>query len=74
MRQGYLEWNGVSYSANATMTEFFDLVKEPDGTQWLVVKSIIEDPQYLMRTFIRSTHFRKQPGASGWNPTPCMPR
>jgi hypothetical protein len=74
MRPGYLQKNGVPYSADATMTEYFDVVKEPTGEQWLVVKSIIEDPQYLSRTLIRSTHFRKQADASGWNPTPCSAR
>lgn len=74
MRPGYLQKNGVPYSANTTMTENFDIVKEPNGDQWLVVKSVIEDPVYLTRTFIRSTHFRKQANAAGWNPTPCNPR
>jgi hypothetical protein len=74
MRPGYLQKNGVPYSANASMTEYFDVVKEPNGDQWLVVKTIIEDPQYLTRTLIRSTHYRKQADASGWNPTPCSAR
>ncbi len=74
MRPGYLQKNGVPYSANMTMTEYFDVVKEPTGEQWLVVKTIIDDPQYLSRTLIRSTHFRKQADASGWNPTPCNAR
>jgi hypothetical protein len=74
MRPGYFQKNGVPYSANAAMTEYFDLVTEPGGDQWLVVKSIVEDPQYLTRSFIRSTHFRKQADASGWNPRPCTAR
>jgi hypothetical protein len=74
MRPGYLQKNGVPYSANMTMTEYFDVVKEPTGDQWLVVKSVIEDPQYLSRSFIRSTHFRKQADASGWNAAPCTAR
>jgi hypothetical protein len=74
MRPGYLQKNGVPYSASASMTEYFDVVKEPNSDEWLVVKSIIDDPQYLSRTFIRSTHFRKQANAAGWNPTPCNAR
>lgn len=74
MRPGYLQKNGVPYSGNMTMTEYFDVVKEPTGEQWLIVKTVIEDPQYLDRTLIRSTHFRKQADASGWNPTPCSAR
>jgi hypothetical protein len=71
---GYLQKNGVPYSTSMRMTEYFDVVKEPTGEQWLVVKSVIEDTQYLDRTLIRSTHFRKQADASGWNPTPCSTR
>ena len=74
MRPGYLQKNGVPYSATTSMTEYFDVVKEPNGDQWLVVKSIIEDPQYLTRSLIRSTHFRKQADAAGWNPTACSAR
>jgi len=74
MRPGYLQKNGVPYSANTTMTEYFDVVRESNGDEWLVVKSIIEDPQYLTRSLIRSTHFRKQADAAKWNPTPCNAR
>jgi hypothetical protein len=74
MRPGYLQKNGVPYSAQASMTEYFDVVKEENGDQWLVVKSVIEDPVYLTRSLIRSTHFRKQADAKGWNPTPCSAR
>jgi len=74
MRPGYLQKNGVPYSTSASMTEYLDVVKEDNGDQWLVVKSIIEDPQYLTRSLIRSTHFRKQADAKGWNPTPCSAR
>ena len=71
MRPGFLQRNGVPYSGDAVMTEYFDVVKEPDNTQYLVVKTIVEDPKYLRRTLMRSTHFRKQNDASGWNPAPC---
>ena len=74
MRPGYLQKNGVPYSASTTMTEYFDTVKEPNGDEWLVVKSVIEDPVYLTRSVIRSTHFRKQTDSKGWNPTPCSAR
>jgi hypothetical protein len=74
LKPGYLQKNGVPYSANAVVTEHFDLTKEPDGTSWLIVTTLIEDPQYLQRRFQRSTHFRKQPDAAGWDPTPCTAR
>ena len=71
---GYLQSNGAPYSGKTVMTEHFDLVQESNGDQWLIVDAIVEDPQYLIRSFIRSTHFRKQPDASGWDPTPCLVR
>jgi hypothetical protein len=51
--------------------ENFDSFKTPNGDQWLVVTTIVTDPQYLTQPFITSTHFKKLPDAAGWNPTPC---
>ena len=74
MKPGYLRRNGVPYSANAVVTEYFDRVTEPNGDSWLIVKTIVDDPQYLAQPFITSTHFKKQDDASGWNPMPCSAR
>jgi hypothetical protein len=73
-KPGYLQKNGVPYSANATVTEHFDLTNEPDATSWLIVTTLVEDPRYLARPFQRSTHFRKQADDKGWDPTPCSAR
>jgi hypothetical protein len=71
-RPGYLQKNGVPYSANAVFTEYFNLLdKETNGDQWLIVTTLDEDPQYLARPFQRSTHFKKQRDGSGWDPQPC---
>jgi hypothetical protein len=69
---GYLQSNGAPYSSKTTMTEFFDVLKEENGDVWLLVDAIVEDSQYLARSFIRSTHFRKQTDATGWDPAPCL--
>jgi hypothetical protein len=70
---GYLQANGVPYSENSKVTEFFDTWKdEVSGDQWMLVKIIVEDPKYLRRTYIVSPHFRMQKDAKGWNPTPCL--
>ena len=75
MRAGYLRKNGVPYSAQAVMTEYFDLVPtQPNGDQWLVVTSVVDDSLYLTEPFLISTHFRKEPGGSAWHPTPCAAR
>jgi len=71
MRPGYLRKNGIPYSGNAVLTEYFTRFTEPDGETYLVVMSIVEDPQYLTQPFITSTHFRKERDNTGWNPQPC---
>jgi hypothetical protein len=70
-KPGYLRKNGVPYSANAVVTEYYDRLSEPNGDSLLLVKTIVDDPQYLQQPFITSTHFKKIPDNQGWNPTPC---
>jgi hypothetical protein len=74
MRSGYLRKNGVPYSANAVLTEYYSRTHEPNGDSWLIVTTIVDDPMYLNQPFITSTHFRKQADASGWDPMPCSAR
>ena len=71
-REGYLRKNGVPYSANATITEYFDKVgPEPNGDVILLVRTVVEDPKYLQMPFITSTHFKLEKDGSKWNPSPC---
>jgi hypothetical protein len=70
LRPGYLRKNGVPYSERAVVTEYYDLIREPDS-EWLIVKTIVEDPMYLAQPFITSTNLRRQPDGSGWKPSPC---
>ena len=75
LRPGYLQKNGVPYSGDAVVTEHFDaLNKEPNGDQWLIVTTLVEDPQYLNQPFQRSTHFKRQADETGWDPSPCTAR
>ena len=74
MRPGYLRKNGVPYSGNATLTEFYDRTKEENGDFWLVVTTIVDDPQYLQQPFITSTHFKLESDGSKWSPSPCTAR
>ena len=73
MRAGYLRKNGVPYSANANLTEYFDVSPSPGG-QLLVVTTVVDDPQYLTQPFIVSSHFKKEADGSKWDPTPCSAR
>jgi hypothetical protein len=71
MRPGYLQKNGVPYSGNAVLTEYFHRTLESNGDSWLVVTTIVEDPQYLTTPFLRSTHFKKEADGSKWDPSAC---
>ena len=62
MRPGYLRRNGVPYSANARVTEYFNRVNEPNGDSWLIVTTMVEDPQYLERAIRHELALQEGPG------------
>ena len=69
---GWLRRNGVPYSENATVTEYYD--RFPVGDQgWLAVTTVVSDPKYLTQDFVTSSHFRREPDGARWDPTPCKP-
>ncbi|MBM3818021.1 MAG: hypothetical protein FJW14_03225 [Acidimicrobiia bacterium] len=74
MRPGYLRKNGVPYSANASMTEYFVRLVDDDGQQYLAVTQALEDSQYFVTPIVRTMLFKKQADGTGWNPTPCSAR
>jgi len=71
MKPGYLRKNGIPYSANAVYTEYWDLIKEADGTQRLVLLLQVDDPVNLTGPWVVPVHFKKEPNGSKWDPTPC---
>jgi hypothetical protein len=72
LRPGYLQKNGVPYSANATLEEDFETFTDRySNNTWLTVTGVITDPQYLIEPLFTHAHFRKLPDNSGWDPTPC---
>jgi hypothetical protein len=71
MRPGYLRTNGVPYSARTQLLEYYDTFTEPDGNAYLVVTTVVQDPDNLTEPFVTSSHFRKIPDGEGWDPTPC---
>ena len=72
IRAGYLRKNGVPYSGNATITEYFERdSNSADGAQWFHVMTIVEDPQYLTEPFVTDSFFKKEPDGSKWHPTGC---
>ena len=70
---GWLRKNGVPYSDQTTMTEYFDRFATPGGDQWMVITTVVNDPRYLNQEFVTSTHFRREPDGSKWDPTTCKP-
>jgi len=71
LREGYLRKNGVPYSGNATVTEYFNVFPDAVGGPWLIVTNLVDDPQYLTEPFVTSTHFKKIADGSTWKPEPC---
>jgi len=74
MRPGYIRKNGVPYSGDAVLTEYVNRITGAENDSYLVVTAEVEDPAYLNQPFVRSYQFKKQPDATGWSPTACLPR
>ena len=60
MKAGYLRRNGIPYSENAVITEYYDRFDIPNGDSLLLVTTEVNDPMYLSAPFWTSTHFKKQ--------------
>jgi hypothetical protein len=71
MKPGYLRKNGVPYSADAELTEYYDRTNEPNGDSWLIVTTIVHDPMYLNQDFVTSTHFKMEKDGSKFSPSAC---
>ncbi len=74
MAPGYLRRNGVPYSEQATLSEYFERVDGADGTEYLVVVSVLEDPLYLAQPVITSSSFRREADGSRWAVSDCQVR
>jgi hypothetical protein len=70
MRAGYLRANGVPYSEQAVVTEYFDR-HQTFGDEWLTVTTIVEDPEYLTQPFITSSDFKREADGAMFAPAPC---
>jgi hypothetical protein len=71
LRAGYLRKNGVPYSTNATMIEYYHRITAPNGDSWLTIVSEVTDPENLRQPFVLSTHFKKLPDGAAFTPEPC---
>ncbi len=73
LRPGYLRKNGVPYSAGTVFTEYWDVHREENGDQYLVVTNSVEDPVYLQQPWLTAIHFKREANDGKWDPTPCDP-
>lgn len=71
MLAGWLRPNGVPYSENATVTEYFTRFTHPQAGDWFIVTTVVEDPQYLTQPFITSTNFKKEADDAKFKPVAC---
>jgi hypothetical protein len=71
LRAGYLRKNGVPFSENTFMTEYYNLIVEDDGNQYLVIQTFVADPRYLTGHFVRTMQFKREPDGSKRNPVAC---
>ncbi len=71
MSAGYLRKNGIPYSENTKLVEYFDLIKETDTPSLMVVTSVVTDPVYLFSPFVTDENFVQLPSAAGWEPSAC---
>ena len=69
---GYLRPNGVPFSERATVKEYFNTFALPgDAGAWLVVTTVVDDPEYLTTELVLSSQFKKETSRGAWNPRPC---
>jgi hypothetical protein len=71
LQSAWLRRNGVPYSEQTTLTEYYDRFPAPDGEEWLVVTAVVVDPVYLSGRYVTSSHFRREADDSRWNPQDC---
>jgi hypothetical protein len=74
LRPGYLRKNGVPYSANATMTEYYHRTTAPNGDVWITVVTEVKDPENLTDPFVQSTHFKRLAANATFKPEACSAR
>ena len=72
LKPGYLRKNGVPYSENTVVTEYFDRHTEANGDEWFTVTTLVDDSKYLNQTFITSSGFKKERDGAKWRATACV--
>ena len=71
LKAGFLRKNGVPYSENASLVEYYELITQPDGTPLMVVTIMTTDPVNLRQPFVITSQFKKEPSDAKWKPSEC---
>jgi hypothetical protein len=71
---GYVRKNGVPYSANAVVTEWYDVLQVPGGDTLFIVNTEVVDPTSFNGPFVTNTHFKKLPANAPFTPEACSAR
>ena len=67
------EWRALQ--RKGVITEYFQPTPETYGVRYMIVTTIIEDPEYLTGPLITSSNYKKLPDTNnGWDPQPCSVR
>lgn len=66
----WLRPNGVPYSGQAVLIEYFDRFSDGQD-EWFTVTTRVEDPTYLTEPLLISSNFKRETNLSGWRPTRC---
>jgi hypothetical protein len=74
LQSGYLRANGIPFSDKVELTEYFNTFREPNGTEWFVVTTIVRDPVYLVGPFVTTSNFKREPNGGKFQPSPCRAR
>jgi len=72
MAPGYVRRNGVPYGEGAKLTEYYEMVKEDNGTEYLIIISNLVDPANLEQPVLTSTNFKREPDGKKWDPGECV--
>src|SRR6266853_3995013 len=71
LKAGLLRKNGVPYSEETSLTEYYEIITQPDGSPLLVVTIVTTDAKYLRQPFVITSQFKKEQSDAKWNPTAC---
>lgn len=69
---GYLRKNGIPFSDQTTVTEYFEVLELADGHTWLFDIIVVDDPVFLREPWVISRNFRKEADDSKWDPQECF--